>query len=77
VRVLARGKPDINAECCKGCGLCVKACPEGILELAETFNKQGHHYAVCGSPEHCTACMFCAIICPDTAIDIWRFAKAS
>jgi len=73
---LAKGKPDIDSERCKGCGLCVKACPESILELAEGFNEQGHHYAVCVSPERCTACMFCAIICPDTAIEIWRFAKA-
>jgi len=73
---LAKGKPDIDPERCKGCGLCVEACPEHILELAETFNRQGHHYAVCVSPERCTACMFCAIICPDTAIEIWRFAKA-
>ena len=74
---MARGKPDINSERCKGFGLCVKACPEDILEVADTFNKQGHHYAVCVSPERCTACMFCAIICPETAIEIWRFAKAS
>jgi 2-oxoglutarate ferredoxin oxidoreductase subunit delta len=74
---LARGKPDINTERCKGCALCVGACPESILELAETFNKQGHHYAVCVSPERCTACMSCAIVCPDMAIEIWRFAKAS
>ena len=74
---MARGKPDINSERCKGCGLCVRACPESILELAESFNKQGHHYAVCVSPERCTACMSCAIVCPDTAIEIWRYAKAS
>ena len=74
---MARGKPDINSERCKGCGLCVRACPESILELAESFNKQGHHYAVCVSPERCTACMSCAIVCPDTAIEIWRYANAS
>ena len=73
---MARGKPEINSERCKGCGLCVKACPEAILELAESFNKQGHHYAVCVDLDRCTACMSCAIICPDTAIEIWRFAKA-
>jgi 2-oxoglutarate ferredoxin oxidoreductase subunit delta len=71
---LARGKPEINSERCKGCGLCVKACPEDILELAKSFNKQGHHYAVCIHPDRCTACMFCAIICPDVAIEIWRKA---
>ena len=73
---MARGKPDINIERCKGCALCVSACPESILDLSENFNKQGHHYATCTDADRCTACMSCAIICPDAAIEIWRFAKA-
>jgi 2-oxoglutarate ferredoxin oxidoreductase subunit delta len=73
---VARGKPDINSERCKGCGLCVSACPEDVLALAEGFNGQGQHYAVAVNPGACTACTYCAIICPDTAIEVWRFARA-
>ena len=73
---MARGKPDINSERCKGCGLCVSACPEDVLALAQGFNSQGQHYAEAVNPGACTACMHCAIICPDTAIEVWRFARA-
>jgi 2-oxoglutarate ferredoxin oxidoreductase subunit delta len=73
---LAKGKPVIDRERCKGCALCVGACPERILELAEEFNRQGHHYVECMDPQRCTACMSCAIICPDSAIEIWRTVHA-
>ena len=72
---MPKGKPEIDPNRCKGCGLCVQACPEQILRLAEEFNPQGHHFAVCFAPERCTACTSCAIICPDSAIRVWRFAK--
>ena len=39
-----------------------------------TFNGQGLPFAVCFEPERCTACMSCAIICPDTAIRILKLA---
>jgi 2-oxoglutarate ferredoxin oxidoreductase subunit delta/2-oxoisovalerate ferredoxin oxidoreductase delta subunit len=29
-----RGKDSINPEECKGCGLCIEACPPECLELA-------------------------------------------
>jgi 2-oxoglutarate ferredoxin oxidoreductase subunit delta len=73
---LAKGKPDIDTERCKGCELCLAACPEQILKLSEEFNRQGQHYAVCFAPERCTACMSCAIVCPDSAIEIWRYRQA-
>lgn len=71
---MARGKPEINPERCKGCRLCVSVCPVGILAMSEQFNKQGQPYSVCTDTEKCTACMSCAIICPDSAIQIWRYA---
>lgn len=72
---MAKGKIDIDRERCKGCGLCVGVCPEGILRLAEQINRQGQHFAECFDPERCTACLSCAIICPDSAIQVWRFLK--
>ena len=33
---------------CKGCGLCVTACPKKIVELdASKLNAKGHHPAHC------------------------------
>ena len=39
-------KLTFKTDNCKGCGLCVDACPKKILRLAsEKINKKGHHPA--------------------------------
>ena len=50
---MAKGKIEVNSERCKGCELCVSVCPEQILRLSETFNRQGQRYAECFAPERC------------------------
>ena len=50
-------KLTIDESRCKGCGLCVRACPKKILELAK-------HKAAC------VACASCARTCPDAVITI-------
>ncbi|MGO9413156.1 MAG: 4Fe-4S binding protein [Spirochaetia bacterium] len=75
---MSRGRPEIDHERCKGCTLCVGACPEKIITMSkEEFNRQGLPFAVCFDESRCTACMSCAIICPDSAITVLRFAAAS
>ncbi|MCR5582002.1 MAG: 4Fe-4S binding protein [Eggerthellaceae bacterium] len=59
---------------CKGCGLCVDACPLGIVELdTERINAKGYHPAHLVDEERCTACCSCATMCPDVAITVERF----
>ncbi len=75
---MSRGRPEIDRERCKGCELCVGACPEKILTMSrEQFNRQGVPFAVCFDEARCTACMSCAIICPDAAIRVLRLAAAA
>jgi 2-oxoglutarate ferredoxin oxidoreductase subunit delta len=70
---VSRGRTEIDRERCKGCGLCVAACPEGALALSSReSNRQGLPFAVSVSPERCTACLFCAIMCPDMAIRVLK-----
>ncbi len=56
---------------CKGCGLCVAACPLKIVALSkDKLNGKGFHPAGVINPEKCTACACCAVMCPDVAITI-------
>ena len=60
----------IDPNYCKGCGLCIEACPKKILQFSENINAKGYHYAECKDQEKCIACKFCYTVCPDVAITI-------
>ena len=58
---------------CKGCGLCVSACPKGLIAIAQDkINQKGHHPAELTDPEKCVGCASCAIMCPDCIIEVER-----
>ncbi len=64
-------KLTFNTDNCKGCGLCVDACPKKILRLAtEKINKKGHHPAEIVDQAACIACASCALMCPDVIITV-------
>lgn len=64
-------KLTINKEACKGCGLCVGACPKGILQVSKTVsNNQGYFVVEEIAPDKCIACAFCATMCPDCVIKV-------
>jgi len=60
----------VDPNYCKGCGLCIIACPKKIIRLSENINAKGYNYAECIEQEKCTACKMCYITCPDVAITI-------
>ncbi|MCX7879537.1 MAG: ferredoxin family protein [Ignavibacteria bacterium] len=67
----AIGEILINIERCKGCELCILACPESTLALSKTINHKGYQYVVKVN-DNCTGCGNCAIICPDAVITVYR-----
>jgi len=68
----SKGKIAINGERCKGCGLCIWACPKGHIMLTEQEDHRGIRIACFDEAHACTGCAFCAIICPDVAIEVYR-----
>ncbi len=61
----------INAERCKGCEICVNACPEQNLRLSERINGLGYHpveFSFHGKRGDCTGCNICYTVCPDYSI---------
>ena len=70
---MAKGKPVIDRERCKGCKLCVGSCPKKILRLSDKTNSQGIYYSECFDEDECIACSFCATMCPEVAIEIIKY----
>lgn len=67
-----KGSVTIDRERCKGCKLCVRACPVKVLEIDDTPNSWGYYPS---KPEHmdkCIACGNCYTVCPDAAITVYK-----
>lgn len=67
-----RGSLRIDIDECKGCGLCVEACPPKVIGIREGLNHYGYRPAVyMGSG--CTGCGICFMVCPEPgAITVLR-----
>ncbi|HBH12884.1 MAG TPA: 2-oxoacid:acceptor oxidoreductase [Clostridiales bacterium] len=69
--MMAKGMVTFNEDLCKGCELCVVACPKNIVELDKSkINAKGFNPAHVVDMDECIACGNCAIMCPDSVISI-------
>lgn len=70
---MTRGTVHINTERCKGCELCVHACPQHVLHLSSVHNARGYNpVQLDESAAHCTGCAICALVCPDLVFTVFR-----
>jgi len=65
-------KIEVDEKRCKGCELCIVACPHEVIALSKNFSPNGYHPACMDKPEACTGCMLCAFVCPDVAIEVYK-----
>ncbi len=69
-------KVTFKTDLCKGCGLCVSACPKKIVILDKSkLNAKGYHPATVTEMDKCIACAMCATMCPDVVITVERGDK--
>lgn len=59
-----RFRVEILEAWCKGCGICVRLCPEECLRL------DSREKAEVVDPGRCTGCQICQLLCPDFAIAV-------
>ena len=62
----------LRVERCKGCEMCVVACPKQLLEVSERINRSGYPVARIKDMEKCTGCALCAEMCPDVVITVFK-----
>ena len=68
-----KGAIIVNADRCKGCQLCVEACPQHVIALApRRVNGHGYPFVEAARPDQFIGCASCGIVCPDGCITVYR-----
>ena len=68
-----KGAIVVNTDRCKGCQLCVVACPKNVISLAQKkVTAHGYPYVEPSNAELCIGCVSGAIVCPDGCITVYR-----
>jgi NAD-dependent dihydropyrimidine dehydrogenase PreA subunit len=72
-----RGLLRVDVNECKGCGLCIEACPPNAIHLSDELNHYGYRTATYNGTG-CTGCGICFFACPEPgAITILRLRRGA
>ena len=73
MKVLTRGTVTIDRDVCKGCELCIPACPPSVLDMSGPgdVNRLGYRYPLLRAG--CTGCLACLQVCPDFCFEVFKF----
>ncbi|MHB8669471.1 MAG: 4Fe-4S dicluster domain-containing protein [Acidimicrobiales bacterium] len=69
--VLTRGTVTIDVDTCKGCEICIAACPPRVLVMSEEVNALGYRYP--RLLPGCTGCQACLQLCPDFCFEVFKY----
>ena len=70
--IKSRGTVTIDVDTCKGCELCITACPPRVLTMTPSaVNGLGYHYPQLHPG--CTGCAACLFVCPDFCFEVYRY----
>lgn len=70
--VACRGTVVIEVDACKGCDLCVDACPPGVLVMT-TDAVNARCYRFPRLLPGCTGCRACSQVCPDFVFQVYKY----
>lgn len=71
-QALTQPRVVIREDECKGCGLCIEACPVDVLFQQTHLNRMGYHPAGYVG-DGCTGCGVCFYACPEPgAITVYK-----
>lgn len=62
---------EIDRKYCKSCGLCMGVCPFHLITWSKEAGETGYWVEQINA-EKCTGCKQCAIMCPDSAISVFK-----
>ena len=71
MRQVTRGTVVIDKDRCKGCELCIPACPPRILSMSADPNALGYRYPLLEAG--CTGCTACQQVCPDYVFEVYKY----
>jgi 2-oxoglutarate ferredoxin oxidoreductase subunit delta len=60
----------LNRDYCKGCLICVEACPGQAIRSSGRINAKGYVLPEEGDMHRCSGCGMCELVCPDFAIAV-------
>lgn len=72
----AKGEITIDERYCQGCGYCVHFCNRDCIVIkGNKYTPQGYLLPEFANPDNCTACAICAWMCPQFAIEVYKYTE--